>query len=73
MHKLSFTLLLVGGLNWGILALTGWDIGQLLGGMDSTASKIVYVAVGLAAVYEILGHKKICKECEKMRGGKMGM
>jgi uncharacterized membrane protein YuzA (DUF378 family) len=40
-----------------------WDIGALLGGMDSILSRIVYVLVGVSAVYLIATHKKTCKDC----------
>ena len=53
MKKLSQSLLIVGGLNWLVLALFGWDIGQIFGGMDATVSKIVYVLIGLYAVYQL--------------------
>ena len=69
MHKVTFLLLVVGGLNWLAFGLFGWDVGQLFGGMDATISKIVYILVGLSAVYEISMHKKFCKMCEK--GGMM--
>ncbi len=62
-HMITFGLLLIGGLNWGIFGLTGWDIGQLFGGMDSTVSTVIYVLVGLSAVYELLIHKKDCRLC----------
>ena len=63
MHKLAFILLVIGGLNWLVFGLTGWDVGQLLGGMNSMVAKIVYVIVGLATLYEIFTHKKNCKDC----------
>ena len=63
LHIITFTLVLIGALNWGIWALTGWDIGQLFGGMDSGISKTIYVLVGLSAIVEIATHKKNCKLC----------
>ena len=71
LHVIGFILLVVGGLNWGIFALTGWEIGSLFGGMDTGISKIVYILVGLAAILELFTHKKGCKECgvPKMGGG----
>jgi len=65
LHIIAFTLLLIGGLNWLVLTLTGWEIGQLFGGMDAMISKIIYVLVGLSAVYEIATHRGRCKSCEK--------
>lgn len=59
----SFILLIIGGLNWLVLALFDWEIGQLFGGMDAGISTIIYVLVGLAALYEIFTHKANCKSC----------
>ena len=69
---IAIVLLIVGGLNWGVWALTGWDIGQLFGGMDALISKIIYILVGLSAVYIAVTHKKDCMYCQgKMGGGTM--
>ena len=50
-------LLIVGGLNWGLVAiakfdLVAWIFGEDFGGTNA-ASRIVYALVGLAAVYGI--------------------
>lgn len=63
-HLLTFTLLLIGGLNWLLLALFKWDIGMLFGGQGAMISKIVYVLVGLSAVYEAATHMGRCKGCK---------
>ncbi len=63
LHKVAFLLLLVGGLNWLAFGLFGWDVGQLLGGMDSLVARAIYILVGLAAIAEILTHKNNCKDC----------
>lgn len=62
-HVISWILLVIGGLNWGLLALTGWEVGSLFGGMDAGISKTIYVLVGLAALYELFTHKKGCRAC----------
>jgi uncharacterized protein len=54
---LAATLLIVGGLNWGLVAvakfdLVAWIFGEDFGG-TTAASRIVYGLVGLAAVYAI--------------------
>jgi uncharacterized protein len=52
-------LLVIGGLNWGVVALTGSDlVGALLGSL-SPASRAVYLLVGLAAVYQAVQWKAI--------------
>lgn len=64
LHMVTFTLLVIGGLNWGVWALTGWDVGQLFGGMTSTGAQVVYVLVGLSTLYEVLMHGKHCRMCK---------
>jgi uncharacterized membrane protein YuzA (DUF378 family) len=59
LHSIAFILVIVGGLNW-LLAVFAWDIGNFL---PDVVSKIVYVLVGLSALYLIATHKKDCKNC----------
>jgi len=53
---LAAVLLIVGGLNWGLIALAKFDLVATLVGLDfgetNAASRIVYGLVGLAAVYQ---------------------
>jgi uncharacterized protein len=63
LHYATFLLLAIGGLNWFLVGLFGWDIGQLFGGQEVGISRIIYILVGLAAIYEIVTHKKNCKTC----------
>ena len=48
---------IVGGLNWGLVALAEFDLVATLVGLDfgetNAASRLVYGLVGLAAVYQI--------------------
>lgn len=48
---IAIVLVVVGGLNWGLVGLLDTDLVALLFGAMSTLSRIVYVLVGLAAVY----------------------
>lgn len=63
LHKIAFLLLAVGGLNWLLVGVFGWDIGQLFGGMDALISRIVYILVGLGALVELFTHRNTCREC----------
>jgi len=65
MHMVTFILLIIGGLNWLLVGIFGWDIGQIFGGMDAAISRVIYILVGLAAVYEAVTHKNLCKNCDK--------
>ncbi len=69
LHTLTFILLAIGGVNWLLVGLFGWDVGALFGGMSAPLSRIIYVLVGVSAIYEIATHKKNCGECGK--GGSM--
>ena len=68
LHIITFILLVVGGLNWLLVGLFNWDVGKLFGGMEAPVSRVIYVLVGLSALYELLSHKKCCKICG---GGEM--
>lgn len=57
LNLITFVLLVVGGLNWLLFALTGMDVGSILGGMDSMIAKIIYILVGLSALYQLFTHK----------------
>lgn len=73
LHMISFILLAIGGLNWLLVGVTtsGWDIGQLFGGQGEVVSRVIYILVGLAALYEIFTHKSQCKACEAGSAGAM--
>lgn len=46
-------LLLVGGLNWGLVGLFQWDlVGAIFGDM-STMSRVIFSAVGFAALWRV--------------------
>lgn len=63
LHLIAFILLVIGGLNWLLVGLLSWDIGAIFGGQDALISSIIYVLVGLAAIFEVVAHKKNCKAC----------
>jgi uncharacterized protein len=54
---LAAILVIVGGLNWGLVAVAEFDLVATLVGLEfgetNAVSRIVYGLVGLAAVYQI--------------------
>jgi uncharacterized membrane protein YuzA (DUF378 family) len=48
---IAFWLLVVGGLNWLLVGLLRFDLVAAIFGVDSPVSRLVYVLVGIAAVY----------------------
>ena len=63
LHYATYTLLVLGGLNWLLLGVFGWEIGSLFGGSSALVSKVIYILIGLSAVYEVANHKNCCKNC----------
>ena len=47
----AIVLVIIGGLNWGLVGLINTDIVASLFGAATVLSRIVYVLVGLAAIY----------------------
>lgn len=66
LHLVTFTLLVVGGLNWGLVGLLDLNLVTAIFGSMPTIEKIVYILVGLSALYEFATHQARCKECAEM-------
>jgi uncharacterized protein len=64
-HMIAFILVIIGGLNWGFEAL-GFNLVNKLVGAWPTVEMIVYLLVGLSAIYLVITHKGTCTMC---RGG----
>ncbi len=52
--SVTLLLLIVGGLNWGLVGLFDFDLVAALFGEKSMLSRIVYVLVGLSALYQLI-------------------
>lgn len=61
LHMVTFGLLIIGGLNWGLVI---WGVDVATWGLPSGLVNTVYGLIGLSAVYEVLTHAKRCKECK---------
>lgn len=62
LHSIAFILVVVGGLNWLLVGLLSWDIGSIFGGQGAIVSRVVYILVGLSAIYLISTCKCCCKK-----------
>jgi len=58
---ISIILVIVGGLNWGLVGLFNFDLVAAIFGSMSSLSKIVYDLVGLAAIYVAFVSKSLLK------------
>lgn len=50
----ALVLMIIGGLNWGLVGLFDYDLVASLFGPMSALTRIIYVLVGLAALYGIV-------------------
>lgn len=50
----SLVLILIGGVNWGLIGFFGFDLVAALFGEFSALTRIIYAVVGVAAVYTIV-------------------
>ena len=68
LHMVSFILIIVGALNWGLVGVGGFigkdlNLVHMILGSVVMLEWLVYVLVGLAGVYEAVTHKASCKMC----------
>ncbi len=59
---ISLVLVIVGGLNWGLVGLLKFDLVATIFGDMSVLSRVVYALVGLAAVYLAAMSMKLAKQ-----------
>lgn len=59
---IAVVLVVVGGLNWGLVGIFNFDLVATIFGDMSGLSRIVYALVGLAAVYLAAISKKLAKQ-----------
>lgn len=69
LHMVGFILLVVGGLNWGLVGLgwwlggTDWNVVHMVLGSWPMVEGLLYVLVGLSAVWMVVNHKNECRVC----------
>lgn len=56
-YSIAWILLIIGGLNWLLVGILGWDVGMIFGGQAAIVSRIIYILVGLSAIYLIFAKK----------------
>lgn len=67
---IGFILVTVGGLNWGLVGLgwlvgngADWNVVHMILGSSMQLEAIVYILVGLSALWLAIKHPKDCKTC----------
>jgi hypothetical protein len=59
---ICLVLVIIGGLNWGLVGFFNFDLVAAIFGAMSMLSRIVYALVGLAALYLVFVSPKLAKK-----------
>lgn len=62
---LAMVMMIIGGINWGLVGLMNVDLVATAFGDGSTASRAVYAMVGLAALYSVYTASKMASDNER--------
>ncbi len=68
LNLLTLVLLIVGGLNWGLVGAFQFDlVAALFGGQDALLSRVVYVLVGVSALWQLIALMRPAPHAPAMR------
>lgn len=73
-HKITWALMVIGGLNWGLAGLgyfigTNLNVVNLILGSYPGVENAIYLIVGLATIASLFGCR--CKQCQVSGNGTM--
>lgn len=54
LNIITLILVIVGGINWGLVGIANFNLVAAIFGDTSIISKIIYILVGLSALWQIL-------------------
>jgi uncharacterized membrane protein YuzA (DUF378 family) len=72
LHMIAWILVMIGGINWLLIGIGGfvgsdWNVVHLILYSVPALEWLVYILVGLSAVYMIVTHRKHCMMCMGMK------
>jgi uncharacterized membrane protein YuzA (DUF378 family) len=53
LSTIALVLVVIGGLNWGLVGVFNWNLVDAIFGVGSLIARIVYILVGVAALWGI--------------------
>ena len=55
LNLVTLVLVIVGGINWGLVGAAQFDlVATIFGGQDAPLARLIYVLVGLSALWQIV-------------------
>lgn len=53
LNIITLALIVIGGLNWGLVGLFDFNLVAAIFGIESVLSRLIYILVGLSAIWQI--------------------
>ena len=54
LNLITLALVIIGGINWGLVGLAQFDlVASIFGGQDAALARVVYTLVGVSALWQI--------------------
>jgi len=66
LNYITMILVVIGGLNWGLIGLFDFDLVSAIFGAMSFLSRLIFILVGISAVYMLIVAPKMMKEKQSM-------
>ena len=63
LHMVTFTLVIIGAVNWGLVGLFQFNLVNAILGSVPQLERLAYILVGVSAVYIGATHMNDCKTC----------
>lgn len=60
----TLVLVIIGGINWGLVGIANANLVAGLFGADTALTNLVYILVGLSALYQLLPFGQACRTNE---------
>lgn len=60
----TLILTIIGGLNWGLVGIADFNLVAALFGVDTFLTNLVYILVGLSALWQLLPFAQACRTNE---------
>jgi len=69
LDKIGFTVLVIGGINWGLVGFFKYNLVDKIFGAGSGAARVVYAVVGVAALWGVWFIADMMMDMNKMKAG----
>ncbi len=56
LRTITLAILIIGGLNWGLVGLFQFDLVAAIFGVQTIPARIIYILVGLSALYQLTSY-----------------